>query len=286
MASLEDFILHLKIEKNASPHTIISYTQDLNSFLEFAEDGYVTPSLIREYLQVLNSANYAKSTVCRKISSIRSYLRFQTNQGVYTSNPSKSIHSPKRPKLLPNFLDVAEVDELLNLPEYDTLGIRDLAILEMIYATGVRVSEIASLSLNDIDFESNSLVVNGKGRKERIALFGARASDALQLYLEESRPVLINEKTDIIFLNYKGSPLSVRSYRNILDKYIDMLGTTKSISPHTLRHSFATHLLNNGADLRTVQELLGHVNLSTTQIYTHMSKEHLINTHHKFHPRG
>ena len=295
---IDNFILYLQVEKNASPHTVSQYRSDIEMFVAFVReqgagetlfDG-VTTLLLRNYLAFLSQRGYERSTISRRISSLRSFFRFQCNQGVLTENPCKTLHTPKKKKLLPVFLDTVEITDLMNLPSGDVLGQRDAAVLELLYATGIRVSELAGLTVANIDFFHRCLLVYGKGRKERIVPMGRKAVEALESYLARSRPRLYNRHSGTphyqVFLNHRGGPLTDRSVRRIVDKYVDMLAINKHVSPHTLRHTFATHLLDNGADLRSVQELLGHVSLSTTQIYTHVTKEKLKGIYKNTHPRA
>jgi len=295
---LDDFILYLRIEKNASPHTVNNYRADIDRFFVFAREhcvgevlfAHVTPLLIRAYLAKLKEEDYARRTIARRIAALRSFFHFLCRESVLAENPFKAIHTPKLEKRLPVFLDAHEVADLLNLPENSTLGRRDAALLELLYATGVRVNELASLTIRDVDLISGYALVYGKGSKERVVPVGRKAIAAVQDYLAASRPRLCaNDSTtrhDTLFVNKSGGPLTDRSIRRILAKYVDQLAITKNVSPHTIRHSFATHLLNNGADLRSVQELLGHVNLSTTQLYTHVTKERMKAVYQQSHPRA
>ncbi len=294
---LEDFILYLRIEKNASPHTVNNYRADIERFFVFAREqcvgevlfANVTPLLIRAYLAHLKEEDYARRTIARRIAALRSFFRFLCRESVLLANPFKAIHTPKLEKRLPVFLDPNEITDILNLPGNDTLGRRDAALLELLYATGVRVSELAGLTIRDVDLASGYALVYGKGSKERVVPVGRKALDAIKDYLATSRPRLYADSTpghNTLFVNKSGGPLTDRSIRRILAKYVDQLAITKHVSPHTIRHSFATHLLNNGADLRSVQELLGHVNLSTTQLYTHVTKERMKAVYKLAHPRA
>lgn len=244
---------------------------------------------VRAYLSHLNSQGYSKSTVARKLATVRSFYKFLTKRGRITSSPTTGIRTPKQEKKLPKFLEYEEVKKLLETPDVNNwLGARDRAILEILYSTGIRVSELVSLNLDDIDFLGEVVHVRGKGKKERIAPIGTSALQAVQHYLEfRNRRARNNENFDakLLFVNKHGKKLSTRSVRRKMDKYLKMAGLDPSISPHTLRHSFATHMLNNGADLRSVQELLGHQSLSTTQIYTHLKTGRLKEVYDKAHPR-
>jgi integrase/recombinase XerC len=296
---LDEFILYLRIEKNASPHTVNNYRADIERFFIFAREksvgevlfANVTSLLIRSYLANLKEEDYARRTIARRIAALRSFFRFLCREPVLAENPFKAIHTPKLEKRLPVFLDSREVADLLELPPNTILGRRDAALLELLYATGVRVSELAGLTVRDVDLTSGYALVYGKGSKERVVPVGRKAIAALQNYLATSRPRLITSESappphDPLFVNKAGGPLTDRSIRRILAKYVDQMAITKNVSPHTIRHSFATHLLNNGADLRSVQELLGHVNLSTTQLYTHVTKERMKAVYMQAHPRA
>lgn len=294
---VQEFLLYLRLEKNASEHTVISYSEDIASFLAFARlRGFddkldsVNQMLIRAYLADMQNSEYARRTIARRLAALRSLFRFLYRENMVENNPFDSIRTPKLEKRLPDFLDEVELNDLFTLPGDTLLGIRDLAILELLYATGVRVSELVGLNVYDIDFISGFILVYGKGSKERIVPFGRQAVQALTVYLERSRPQLYSQHHgpvhQKVFVNNKGGPLTDRSVRRILEKYIRELALTKHVTPHTIRHSFATHLLDHGADLRLVQELLGHVSLSSTQIYTHISREKLKGIYRKTHPRA
>src|SRR3989338_2993748 len=286
---IDKFINYLKIEKNASGHTVLNYTIDLKNFAKFLGDtgvDSVNYLFLRKYLASMKEKNYAKRTVARKLASLRSFFKFLYREGYIKTNPSSSIATPKLDKKLPIFLDPDEVSRLIESPsEKDSAGLRDRAIMETLYSTGVRVSELVGMSLCDIDFISGVVKVFGKGRKERLAPIGDRALRAIRNYLDKRGVASLSDKK-AVFLNKNGSRLTARSVRRIIEKYIKRVSMREGISPHTLRHSFATHLLNRGADLRSVQELLGHMNLSTTQIYTHVTTERLKEVYDKAHPRA
>lgn len=294
---IEHFMQYLRVEKNASQHTVKSYRADIECFIAFAQEQgaeealfvNVKPILIRAYLAEMKNKEYSRKTIARRIASLRSFFRHLCREEVITENPFSLIHSPKLEKKLPVFLDPIEINDLLALPEDSLLGQRDAAILELLYATGMRVGELAALAIENVDLSRGFVLVFGKGAKERIVPVGRTAIKAIARYLSNSRLVLL-KKSDVshnqLFVNNKGGPLTDRSIRRILEKYVEMLALTKHVSPHTIRHTFATHLLNNGADLRSVQELLGHVSLSTTQLYTHVTKERLKSIYHNAHPRA
>ena len=282
---LEKYISYLDIEKNYSKHTLLNYTVDLEEFLRFLAEipiekvDYLT---LRRYLAKLREKNHKPRTLARKMSSLRSFFKFLTREGHVKSNPSTLLMTPKLDKKLPNFLTEDEMTKFLEAPKLDDeAGRRDRAILETLYSTGIRVSELVGLNTDRVDFIANIIKVFGKGKKERLVPIGDRALRTIRQYLDKRK-----HNVSALFLNKNGTRLSTRGVCNITDKYIRMAGVRNSVSPHVLRHSFATHLLNRGADLRAVQELLGHVNLSTTQIYTHMTTEKLKNVYTKAHPRA
>jgi integrase/recombinase XerC len=296
---IDDFMLYLKISKNAPLHTLRSYKSDILNFVTFAaakgtEDALfaqINHIFIRSYLAMLRDKNYAKSTIKRKIASLRSFFRFLCRENVIAVNPCEALQTPRLDKILPVFLDTNEIKELLNFPCGESLlSIRDKAALELLYATGVRVSELVGISLADIDLGGRTIIVLGKGSKERIVLMGSTSVLAVKNYLEHVRPKLIaagGKTTETkLFLNARGTTLTDRSVRRIVDKHVKDVSIIKKVSPHTLRHTFATHLLDNGADLRSVQELLGHVNVTTTQLYTHLSTERLKSVYKTSHPRS
>jgi len=285
---IDKFINYLKIEKNASGHTITNYTIDLKAFSLFlGEAGIdsVDHLALRRFLAELRGRNYSKRTIARKLASLRSFFKFLYREGHIKSNPITAISSPKLDKKLPKFLDVNKVTKLILSPDVKTeSGLRDRAILETLYSCGIRVSELVGLDIDDIDFISGVIKVLGKGRKERMVPIGDMALGSIRKYTEDRRGRAKGNKA--VFLNSRGSRLTDRSVRRVIDKYISACSIEEKISPHSLRHSFATHLLDKGADLRSVQELLGHMNLSTTQIYTHVTMERLKNVYDKAHPRA
>jgi len=284
---IDKFIRYLEIEKNYSGHTILNYKLDLESFKSFLGSPEPEPDKIdyltlRKYLAVLKEKNLANRTVNRRLSALRSFFKFLTREGLVKTNPILSLSSPKLEKHLPMFLTEEEVAKLIDsvLPK-DERGFRDRAILETFYSTGIRIAELAGLSKDDIDFIGGIVKVMGKGKKERIVPIGDKAMSALRDYFTKRK-----KESEAVFLNKNGKRITTRGVRNIVDKYIHLAGMKHGVSPHTLRHSFATHLLNRGADLRSVQELLGHANLSTTQIYTHLTTDRLKNVYDKTHPRA
>lgn len=292
----QGFVEYLQIEKNASPYTIQYYQEDLNTFFQFLQgEGIndlreVNQQVVRLFLTQLYGQKLSRRSVSRKISSLRSFYKFIEREDETYTNPFVHIHLPKAERPVPGFLYMQELEELFDVNDLtEPLGQRDQAILEVLYGTGIRVSECQSLKLSDIDFTVGTLFVRGKGRKERYVPFGRFAEIALETYLNEGRVQLLeraNASTDIVFLNARGKPLTTRGIRLILNKMVDRAALTVNLHPHKLRHTFATHMLNEGADLRTVQELLGHESLSSTQIYTHITKDHLREVYMKSHPRA
>lgn len=286
---IDKFINYLKVERNASAHTITNYLVDLNVFRDFMGDKdieTVDHLVLRRFLADLRAKNYAKRTVARKLASLRSFFRFLFREGHIKKNPITAILTPKLDKKLPVFLDVEKIDRLLSAPtDKDSQGLRDRALLETLYSTGIRVSELVGLDIGDIDFISGVVKVLGKGSKERIVPIGEPALAAIRKYTDKKEEGKVRDK-DAVFLNKGGRRLTDRSVRRILDKHIRTCSIAEKVSPHSLRHSFATHLLDRGADLRSVQELLGHMNLSTTQIYTHVTMERLKSVYDKAHPRA
>jgi len=291
------FISFLKVQKNFSDLTVEAYQKDLFEGIDFfssalrVADDNLQPSqidsrLLRQYLSYLQQKNLSRATVARRLAAWRSFFRFLYREGLLNSNPLVRLANPKQEKRLPKFLYQEEARQLLEAPDDTKLGIRDRALLEILYATGIRVSELVSLELNNFDLNRGYLRVWGKGSRERLVPLHAQAISAMNHYLKDCRPKLAKPECSAVFVNYKGTRLSDRGVRKILDKYCQQVGLKNNISPHVIRHSFATHLLDNGADLRSVQELLGHVSLSTTQIYTHVTKQQLKKIYRMAHPRA
>lgn len=285
---IEKFIRYLEIEKNYSQYTIINYRHDLEGFGKFLGETAIENIdylLLRKYLAVLKGQNLGSRTVGRHLSTLRSFFKFLTREGLLKTNPILILSSPKQDKHLPQFLTEEEVAKLIAtaMPkaEKDERALRDRAILETFYSTGMRISEVVGLSISDVDFISGTVKVMGKGKKERLVPIGECALGALKTYLDRRK-----RQTEALFLNKNGKRITDRGVRNIVRKYLGLASIRQGVSAHTLRHSFATHLLNRGADLRSVQELLGHANLSTTQIYTHLSTEKLKSVYQKAHPRA
>jgi len=291
---LESFNDFLVLEQGASPRTDEAYGRDLARFATYAMSrGAVAPPdvtarMLREYVYHLKDLGLAPASIRRNVSALRTYFKFLLGEGRVTHDPSERLESPKRWRTLPEVLSVAEVDKLLASPTLDDpLVFRDRALLELAYGAGLRVSEWISIGVRDLMFDEGLVRVFGKGSKERLVPIGRRAIGALASYVRETRPRLEQgEGRGVLFLNARGQPLTRMGAWKILQKYVTRAGIEKHVSPHTLRHSFATHLLEGGADLRAVQEMLGHADISTTQIYTHVDREYLRTVHRQYHPRA
>lgn len=318
-AVIQEFVNYLKFEKHFSDYTARCYNADLQQYCEYLErinqptDGVTSTeaagmaapvgpqfhldtvikaadvNTIRGFMADISEHQYSKSTLARKLATLRSFYKFLVKRNYVSSNPVSTVKTPKQEKKLPRFLEYSQVQKLLTAPPANNwLGARDRAMFECLYSTGMRVSELVALNLDDVDFLGEVLHVRGKGKKERICPIGSRALQAIQQYLEyRSRRIESNADFDakVLFANKHGKRLSTRSVRRKMDKYLIEAGLDPAISPHTLRHSFATHMLNNGADLRSVQELLGHQSLSTTQIYTHITTSRMQEQYQQAHPR-
>jgi integrase/recombinase XerD len=293
---LEQFLDYLSIEQNLSFNTIDSYRNDLKRYFEFIsrEKKYtdvkqIASKDVLSFVHLLNSLGLSPKSISRNLSAIRTFHKYLLNEDLLENDPAENIDLPKLPKTLPSVLEVAEVEKILEQPDtLDFLGIRDRAMLELIYACGLRISELLGLKQNDIRADAGFLRVFGKGSKERMVPIGEVAMNWILVYQEKVRPHLLDKQPsdDVLFLNNRGKKMSRMGFWKILKRYTDMAGIKKEVTPHTFRHSFATHLLEGGADLRIVQELLGHSDISTTQIYTHIDREYLKEVHKTFHPRG
>lgn len=292
MDEIKRFLDYVEFERGLSSNTRLAYQRDLKEIYDFfhRREQVFEGSLrqIRSYFSWLRSLEREKNTIARKMATLRAYFRWLERNEMISVNPMESFRGPKKEKKLPLYLEEKGVRELLTMPPEDTPeGIRDRAILEMLYSSGMRVGELCGLRLQDFYKDQSCLMVFGKGSKERLAFLGVPALGALERYLSQGRPKLQKTiQTDSIFLSNRGTGLSVRSVQGLVKKWSLLCSERYGISPHVLRHSFATHLLNHGADLRVVQELLGHVNISTTQIYTHVSQERLLAVYRKAHPRA
>jgi integrase/recombinase XerD len=291
---LERFEDFLALEQGASLQTSHAYKLDITRFITYASvKGASAPTgvsarMLREYVYHLKDLGLSAASIRRNVSAVRTYFKFLLGEGHLVRDPSERLETPKRWRTLPEVLGIEEVEKLLAAPSLDEpLAFRDRAMLELAYGAGLRVSEWISLNVRDVMLQDHLVRVFGKGAKERLIPIGRRAIGAIAIYLRELRPSLEKgEGKGVLFLNARGQPLSRMGAWKILRKYVNQAGITKPVSPHTLRHSFATHLLEGGADLRAVQEMLGHVDISTTQIYTHVDREYLRTVHRQFHPRS
>jgi len=291
--SVRAFLDYLRIERRASAHTIRSYEFDLGLYCQYLAEAQgegtdpaaVTPMRLRRYSAWLTGQAFAPSTVARRLASLRSFFRYLRRKGLLASDPSASLRNPRQSRKLPRLLRVDEVIRLLDaVPADGPLGVRDRAMLETLYGGGLRVSELVGLNLDDVDLEQELVRVRGKGRRERLTPTGRMAMHWVRAWISVRQPKLSTEKG--VFLNQRGTRLTTRSVGRILESHLLRVGMMHAASPHTLRHSFATHLLDRGADLRSVQELLGHRKLTTTQIYTHVTQERLRDIYHEAHPRA
>lgn len=300
---LKEFLQHLQYERNMSVHTLRNYSSDLGQFQEFLFKASKNKDVavagidhltIREWMAELHAANKKKTSIARKLASLRTFFQFLIREGAIEKNPAKLVATPRIERKLPSHLSMEDAVRFIETPDLNTdLGKRDRAILEFLYATGMRVSELVNLNMRDIDFRERLVRVTGKRKKQRVLPFAEAALQALMYYLDEARPTFVNNcpvtkrDEEAVFLNYQGTRITPRSVGRMIDKYIAVCADiNKHISPHSLRHSFATHLLDSGADLRDIQELLGHARLSTTQIYTQVSMEKLIEVYDKAHPKA
>ncbi|MFC1806796.1 tyrosine recombinase XerC [Candidatus Omnitrophota bacterium] len=285
---VDKFIRYLEIEKQASKHTLTNYKIDLKAFESFLDKKRIEDVdylLLRQFLAHLRQRKLSRSSIARNLSCLRSFFRFMVREGLLKSNPVAGVATPKREARLPHFLHEEEIAKVFEVQASDTRGLRDKAIMETLYSTGMRVSELINLNSDDCDFIGGVAKVLGKGKKERFTPIGEKAIKAIRDYTKASSAQR-ESGVKAIFLNNRGKRLTDRSVRRIVDRYISLASIKGKVSPHTMRHSFATHLLNRGADLRAVQELLGHANLSTTQIYTHVTTERMKDIYQKAHPRA
>ena len=298
---IKEFTDYLVAEKNASPHTIESYLNDISQFKEFLKkSGHagefsdfkidsIDRLAIRSFLAFLYDKKFSASTMRRKLSTLSSFFRFLCREGYLKTNVVKTVLAPKTENKLPSFLSIDEMFRLIDLPKGDSfLALRDRAMLELFYSTGIRVSELVSIKTEDLNHATQIVKVLGKGGKERLLPFGQKCSKALTKYIKARTKKLSSAKinTEFLFLNYRGKDISTRGVRKVIGKYVTTGNFPRKVSPHSIRHSFATHLLEGGADLRSIQELLGHASLSTTQKYTHLTIDKLVETYDRAHPRA
>lgn len=294
-----DFLDYLTFERNVSPNTIIAYRDDLESFIGFLCNDYLTIGrdqldlkrvdhlTIRSYLASLSRRKLSRATAARHLSALRTFFKYLVREELVEANPARSVTTPKREKHLPAVLQTSDVALLLEQPDTSvTLGIRDAAWLELLYASGLRISELVGIDVDDLEMRARLVKVRGKGSKERIVPFGSKAEAALRAYLAVRGELARNVEEEAVFLNFRGARITTRSVRRLFEGYVRDASLRAGVSPHTLRHSFATHLLNAGADLRGIQELLGHASLSTTQKYTHLNDWQLMAVYKKAHPRA
>ncbi len=310
---LDEYRNFLKNQKNLSDKTILNYLADCNRFFKYLDSSYITDlahidvRVMREYLATLYEAGYARSTIARHLACLRSLFRYLYQCRIVETNPLLLLHAPKKVRRLPQFLYRQEVEQLLEQAQPAVSGppcpkavpgsadrarlleIRNRSILELFYSSGLRIGEAVQINIGDIDLEMRGLIIKGKGRKERMAPIGRQAAGAIGSYLSQARPALAGsppDRSDPLFVNWRGKRLSTRGLYEIIMKYLRGLGVARNLTPHALRHTFATHLLEGGADLRSVQELLGHARMSSTQIYTHVSGERIKKVYEAAHPRA
>ena len=287
MKEKEEFLEYLKYEKRFSNHTIINYEKDINSFINLTNKkiNEIELEYIKKYLKVLHEKKYKSTSISRKISTIKSFFKYLEAENKIKKNPLILVSNPKKEKHLPTFLNYKDLEKLLNTPNLETKeGKRDALIMEMLYSTGIRVSELVNIKLKDINEIEKKIIILGKGNKERYVYYGKQCENLLNIYMNERKQIKTEE--EYLFLNKHGKKINDRIIRMIIEKNSKLANINMKITPHTLRHTYATHMLNEGADLKSVGDLLGHQNLSTTQIYTHVSNERLRNVYLKAHPRA
>lgn len=290
---LNRFIKYLDIEKNYSEYTILNYQEDLKEFLVFLDreciNSYVDIDykVLRLYLNEMFDKKYSGKTVSRHLSSLRTFFKYLSREGIINFNPMVLISNPKEEKRLPSYLNYKQLEDILDIPDTnDVLGLRDASILELLYSTGIRVGELVKIKISDIDFNENRIKILGKGNKERYVLFGDKCRELIIRYMKESRPKLLKTSSNYLYLNTRGTPISIRTTQIMVNNVVNKSSIKFNVSPHTLRHTFATHMLDNGSDLNSVKELLGHSNINTTAVYTHVSNERLRSVYLNCHPRA
>lgn len=288
---LDKFIDYLEYERNYSHNTVIAYENNINKFIEYLNEQKINNinkidyTFMRSYLNHLYELKYSSKSICRHISSLRSFFKYLKNEDIIKSNPMTLITNPKVEKNFPKYITYEDIEKILSISDDTSIGIRDSLILELLYVTGIRVSELVNIKIQDIDFSERKIKIMGKGSKERYTLYGSRCENLLKKYFK-IRSNFIKYPIDFLIVSKTGRQINTREIRYIINRLSKKAGINMNISPHTFRHTFATHLLNEGADLRSVQELLGHENLSTTTIYTHLSNERLRTEYLHAHPRA
>ena len=293
MKEIDKFNEYLEYELNYSELTIKGYNEEINKFINYTEDNNlnykkISNDNVREYLKYLDELKYSKNSISRNLSALRTYYKYLLDEHIIDSNPFKMISNPKKDKKLPNFLNYEEIEKIFESFDDNTpLNLRNRCIVELLYDTGVRVSELVNIKLSDIDFVEKTIDISGKGRKERIVYFGDYLYEVLNEYIKKARSVLLdNRSCDYLILNSRGNKITTRGIQQIIDKVVSDASLKHKISPHVLRHTFATHMLNGGSDIKTIQQLLGHESLSTTGIYTHITNDVLRSEYLKNHPRS
>lgn len=288
---IKEFLNYLAVEKRHSPNTVAAYRRDLSSFLDAHRGDTIhsfSNSKIRQYLLKLQKKGLASRSIARALSSIKSFFRFLERESHIQENPAEILESPKLWRKLPSILSLQQVEDILEAPDSETpQGHRDQVMLELLYATGLRVSELVALKMEDMNLEIGYLRSYGKGGKERVVPLGQVARNGVKQYIQDTRPKLLkNKRNNTLFLSRLGSGMTRQGFWKILKKYVKAAGISQAVSPHTLRHAFATHLLEHGADLRSVQQMLGHSDIATTQVYTHILQKRMQEVFDKYHPRA
>lgn len=287
MKKIDEFKKYIALEKKLSDNTLNAYLEDVNAFFVFLKKRKITKAIIRDYLKYLDSLKYSKKTIARHISSLKNYYQFLYDNNYIKDNYFITIKSPKLDKNLPNYLDFEDLNKLLDIFDLNKpLELRNKLIIELFYSTGIRLTELVEIKISDIDFNQKTIRILGKGNKERIVYYGDVAKSLLDKYLDIRLNLLNGKNNTNLFINNKGDPLTVSGVHNLFNQMVKKVCLKNHLSPHTLRHTFATHMLNEGADLKVVQELLGHTSLSTTSIYTHISNQRLRSVYLKTHPRN